>query len=505
MNSEWASYQQSPLAARQRIRQRIALQDAALAHGSAQVRAHRGLLHTQHAADTTDVESDRPANEPGNANSEDSAVVPGTRSVYFFWAFVDFFLSLVGSFERLAMRPAERDPDSDSSLIILEHAPEPWEATKSETNKLLQTTDRLLEPDHQEKDGDEDDQLAHQLWIDTTVVPEHTSQYGTSFGNAKLSKFLRERLLDRDHNRINSHSNRGATQSGALFPSEPRKTAYDDAVARFYLPRAPLRAQHSLVDTLVDTYLANEVARLKTDREKRDTKRHLISSEREALESRITPLTSDQLAVVAKHWKSPGSGVVRSQFQIDITDRDLSTLSDGQWLNDNVIDFYFNLFTNERVFGWTTHFYTTLKERGYAGVARWAKRKKVNVTTRDIVLVPINIMGTHWALAAVDNRQKRFLYYDSLSSRGNPQALQLLRQYMTAEAEKQNSSVDYSTFEMLPSEPAPQQLNGYDCGVFTCTCARFVAMGQRLSYGQRDMKVLRRRMAYEIVQGKLLE
>ena len=113
-------------------------------------------------------------------------------------------------------------------------------------------------------------------------------------------------------------------------------------------------------------------------------------------------------------------------------------------------------------------------------------------------------MGTHWALAVVDNRNKQFQYFDSLSSHGNPQALLLLRQYMSAEAEKQKSPIDYSTFKIRPSEKAPQQLNGYDCGVFMCTCAKFLAKGYKLTYGQRDMKVIRRRMAYEIIQGKLL-
>lgn len=104
-----------------------------------------------------------------------------------------------------------------------------------------------------------------------------------------------------------------------------------------------------------------------------------------------------------------------NRYNIDISFADLQTLRDGRWLNDNIIDFYLNLVMkrNSKVFIWTTHFYSTLASRGYSGVARWAKRKKIDLFTMDKVIVPVNISNTHWALAVIDNLQKTITYYDS--------------------------------------------------------------------------------------------
>lgn len=455
MHKLWSSLEQSPLIARQRIRQRLRSEQ------DGEIRAS----DLQQAAIPRQTEGF-------------GAAVKYIRQLLL--VLVGLVVLAFGRF--LAMKPAQEDvPDTDSSLIIVDVV----ENGNGEDEHVVDDYGRF-----------------HQLWIDMTEIPESTLQYGTSFADARSSRYTYARSLDRQYNRIFTENGTKFTANSDVLTPKLTRTAYDDFVSKFYLPQAPLKSQYSLVDTLVDTYLADEVSKIDTERQNR---RHKITAERESLTSKIQPLSHDQLAQVTKFWLSPGSTLVRSQFQIDITARDLSTLSDGQWLNDNVIDFYFNLFTSGNVFGWTTHFYTTLKDRGYAGVARWAKRKKVDVTSKDLILVPINIMGTHWALAVVDNVRHQFKYYDSLSSHGNPQALQLLRQYMTAEAEKQKSSIDYSSYSVLASEKAPQQLNGYDCGVFMCTCAKFLANGYQLTYGQRDMKVIRRRMAYEIIQGSLLK
>ncbi|RLV85231.1 Ubiquitin-like-specific protease 1 [Meyerozyma sp. JA9] len=464
MTSEWVSFEQSPLVARQRLRERDQARGAA-------------------SIDDEPLPAVRQSGKPGLQSEGPSASVKNLQT--FFSAFVNLFAWIFELFPKMKKEDAQIS-DTDSSLIILDVVEDKVPAFGTEDV---------------EDAAKNDDGFLHQSWIDTTEVPQETSQYGTSFSDAKTSRFTEARARDRRYNQIFTQSALKSSRNIHEFTPKLSRTAYDDFVSKYYLPQAPSKSQYSLVDTLVDTYLADEVSKIDTERENR---RHKIASEREALTSRIEPLQKDQLASVLKYWQAPNSTIVKSQFQIDITARDLSTLSDGQWLNDNVIDFYFNLFTNSNVFGWTTHFYTTLKERGYAGVARWAKRKKVDVTSKDLILVPINIMGTHWALAVVDNRNKQFQYFDSLSSHGNPQALQLLRQYMSAEAEKQKSPIDYSTFKISPSEKAPQQSNGYDCGVFMCTCAKFLAKGYRLTYGQRDMKVIRRRMAYEIIQGKLL-
>ncbi|CUM49144.1 unnamed protein product [Debaryomyces tyrocola] len=335
------------------------------------------------------------------------------------------------------------------------------------------------------------------------VNEKESHQYGTSLSIAKYPKFTSSRSPIGFNGYSQTTRKPDVSNLDILEPS--RANDYDSYVSKFYLPHEPIsKNKYSLVDTLIDNFFVDGISDIFRERKERQK---LISKERENLKTRLVPLSNDHLQTVNKYWNQPPGSVVSSAFQIEITTRDLQTLCDGQWLNDNVIDFYFNLVTakNQSVFGWTTHFFTTLKLKGYQGVARWSKRKKVNVTEKDLILVPINIMGTHWALAVVNNKEEKFQYFDSLSSNGNLQALQILKSYMIQEGKKQNSSIDFEKYSLMKNMPSPQQLNGFDCGVFACICAKYVAQWKKLTYGQKDMKLIRRRMAYEIITKDLLD
>ena len=303
-----------------------------------------------------------------------------------------------------------------------------------------------------------------------------------------------------------SHESTTTSNANADLPFDlllPRDE-YDAAISRFYSPSIPLpKPKYSFTDALLSTLPRPSVDFL---RKERQDIQDLITKERTALRESVPQLPKDKLEVVQMHWRKRNSGTpIVSAFSIDITPRDLLTLADGHWLNDNVIDFYLSLVAekNNNVYCWTTHFFSTLKSKGYQGVARWAKRRKVNVTEKNIIIVPINIMSTHWALAVVDNVAKEIRYYDSLASSGNMNAVQLLAQYMQKEAERlQVVPIEYQLF---PSTKTPQQQNGYDCGVFTCTVAKYISGNMDLTFSQKDMKTIRRRMAYEIIQKGLLD
>lgn len=278
---------------------------------------------------------------------------------------------------------------------------------------------------------------------------------------------------------------------------------YDIAISRFYAPAKPLPVpRFSLTDTILSTIPTTKVSEL--FKRERQAVQDLITKERTALRSSVAPLSDQQLAVVNSHWKNRNATPVVSAFSIDISSRDLLTLSDGLWLNDNVIDFYLSLVSesSDLVYCWTTHFFSTLKSKGYQGVARWAKRRKINVTEKKKVIVPINIMSTHWAMAVIDNEAKQIRYHDSLSSSGNRTAVELLALYMEKEAER--LLVPPLEYQLMPNAKTPQQQNGYDCGVFTCTVAKYIARNLDLSFSQKDMKTIRRRMAYEIIEKSLI-
>lgn len=326
------------------------------------------------------------------------------------------------------------------------------------------------------------------------------TQYGTTLAISRDSDYIPAKYAA--HLVMSSSTDDVNTTMAEVFPPSDE---YDREISKFYLPfKAVPRQNYTITDAILSTIPSTSLTNfLKKERQRIQD---LILKERQATRAAVPPLSSAQLDVVNKYWRSRQDSVnVVSAFSIDITVRDLFTLADGRWLNDNIIDFYLTLVSqkSDNVYCWTTHFFTTLKSKGYAGVARWAKRRKVNVTEKKLVIVPINIMSTHWAVAVVDNVAKVIKYHDSLSSSGNLSAVQLLAHYMEKECERlQVPAVEY---DLLPNVKTPQQQNGYDCGVFTCTVSKHVAHGLPLSFGQNDMKNIRRRMAYEIIQTSLLD
>ena len=76
----------------------------------------------------------------------------------------------------------------------------------------------------------------------------------------------------------------------------------------------------------------------------------------------------------------PQEEILSSRFKLQITRGDIQTLENGQWLNDEVINFYMNLLVerNENqgypaLHVFSTFFYPKLKHSGYSSVKRWTR------------------------------------------------------------------------------------------------------------------------------------
>lgn len=177
-----------------------------------------------------------------------------------------------------------------------------------------------------------------------------------------------------------------------------------------------------------------------------------------------------------------------------------------------------------RVAAHNSYFWTTYKKSGYSGVARWAKRKKLDVAALmglEYLLIPINITVSHWLLMVVNFKERRFEHWDSFggynlqkeyfqvswSLRFHAELsltrllffLQPLRRYMEAE-----TGADFSDWTDYKMKGAPQQSNGTDCGVFVCKTSEVIARGGPISFTQVDMLNIRHRMIVELLQGSLL-
>ncbi|XP_043271898.1 sentrin-specific protease 1-like [Venturia canescens] len=184
---------------------------------------------------------------------------------------------------------------------------------------------------------------------------------------------------------------------------------------------------------------------------------------------------------------------------------DLETLQEKKWLNDEIINSYLDLLSEDetlghRIYGMNSFFFPRLHISGYQAIKRWTK--KINLFEFDKVIVPIHL-GHHWCLAVINFGNKTIKYYDSLGGE-NRQYLEELLQYLMLEASKKGQrDFNKEEWKLVIKKNIPRQLNTYDCGVFICMFARYEAEGKRVDFDQRDMSQLRRKIKKELEAGSL--
>ncbi|XP_031572675.1 sentrin-specific protease 1-like [Actinia tenebrosa] len=236
------------------------------------------------------------------------------------------------------------------------------------------------------------------------------------------------------------------------------------------------------------------------------------SEEEEELEedmAELIPLTEKMQREVDRAL-GPGnaSETLADGFKISITRGDLTTLSNLNWLNDEIINIYFSLIADRsksegypKVHTFNSFFYPKLIKSGCDSLKRWTRR--VDIFSMDMIIVPIHL-GMHWCLAVIDFRNKTIKYFDSLKGSNN-QCLDALQKYLAQESkDKKKVSFDSIGWTLSCPKDIPEQLNGCDCGVFACTYAEFITRDAKLTFNQHHMPYFRRRMVYEILKMKLL-
>ena len=121
----------------------------------------------------------------------------------------------------------------------------------------------------------------------------------------------------------------------------------------------------------------------------------IVEAEREApaiVKSRLRPLTEDEEDQVHLLMSSPGGEEIAKEFNQTILAAHLICLAPGTWLNDEVMNFYFNLIMKRskaqcekgealRCWCFNTFFLEKLTKGyvtyDYKPVRRWTKSKKV--------------------------------------------------------------------------------------------------------------------------------
>jgi sentrin-specific protease 1 len=236
---------------------------------------------------------------------------------------------------------------------------------------------------------------------------------------------------------------------------------------------------------------------------------YLSPQERESAEKFFSDKHSDPNEILVK------------RNNVELTRDKLMCLCDKTWLNDEVINWYMDML-NDRVprkngpktFCWNSFFWLKLSDDGkgynYNSVRRWSTKRKIKIFDFDRILVPMNIGRNHWAIGLVDIRNKKVRYYDSLAAGTVHTAFaEFILKYLEDEFKDKNKDAQEQCPEFSKdfiAEPVypPQQLNGYDCGVFTCMNAECLSNGRdSIDFTQKDIPEMRRKMLCQVLENNI--
>ncbi|XP_060054543.1 sentrin-specific protease 2 isoform X3 [Erinaceus europaeus] len=233
--------------------------------------------------------------------------------------------------------------------------------------------------------------------------------------------------------------------------------------------------------------------------------KNCLAKERDKRTDDLHELTEDMEKEISNALgHGPQDEILSSAFKLRITRGDIQTLKNYHWLNDEVINFYMNLLMERNkkqgyptLHAFSTFFYPKLKSGGYQAVKRWTKG--VNLFEQELILVPIH-------RKVIDLRKKCLKYLDSMGQKGH-RICEILLQYLQDESKtKRNidlNLLEWTHYSMKPQE-IPQQLNGSDCGMFTCKYADYISRDRPITFTQNQMPLFRKKMVWEILHQQLL-
>ncbi|KAJ5123184.1 hypothetical protein N7448_009281 [Penicillium atrosanguineum] len=229
----------------------------------------------------------------------------------------------------------------------------------------------------------------------------------------------------------------------------------------------------------------------------------------------VRELSWDWMNQIKRAMKAPQSMPVAKSISGDaLYQRDIATCINHQaWLNDEIINSYLgilihylrestgNLNDKPLFHAFNTFFFSTLRDKGYQGVRRWASRAKIGgegLLDVDTVFIPVH-GGAHWTLMVVRPMERTIEYLDSMGSRGANQ-VKKVKEWLRGEL---GMKYDEDEWTVLKSNSSMQD-NGSDCGVFLLTNAKAIALGvEPTAFGASDTILLRRKIVAEIMNGGL--
>lgn len=289
-------------------------------------------------------------------------------------------------------------------------------------------------------------------------------------------------------------------------------------VKKEIVPETPLKELRISTNTAkVRTPKASIFDTVKTDRR---TRRQALLEEREAEKQR----DEYKLVELGKEWDQKVRHAVRNgtadeRYRPEDFSRvvpEYSTNPRGsKWLNDAVINDYITMLAKHgcrddrptqkvpTVASLSSFFYQKMSDPANAP-KRWTKKiAGAALFECDLVLLPINAHA-HWTLCTILPKQRKVVMYNSMGYGSNAQHARTVLNYLKFHLQEHWIEEEWSVDSKGVS---PQQANTDDCGVFTCTTARQIVLGQmeKNPYESGIMPIARKRMIAELLNQGLLK
>jgi len=278
---------------------------------------------------------------------------------------------------------------------------------------------------------------------------------------------------------------------------------------------------------------AKLVAKEKAEAEKAARKAKEAAERRKRASALMRPLTAEEKELVERTLHAIGrEDEVLAKIGADSVQRgSIQRLQPCQWLNDEVIHFFLTVLSKrdeeicannsskKRSHFFKSFFMSTLLNEGnanpalngkydYKNVKRWSKKVPgKDIFQLDKIFFPINQGGMHWVCAVAFMQEKRIQFYDSFGSDGMDY-IECIFQYIQDEHQSKKSSPlpGQGDWSLVPcDDKTPHQLNGFDCGVFTCMFIDFLSRDCPLDVlGQDIVTECRERIALSILKGNAI-
>ena len=146
------------------------------------------------------------------------------------------------------------------------------------------------------------------------------------------------------------------------------------------------------------------------------------TSRRVPVHETVPTLSQEMLTVINNVYRLPDDSIVSEYGTWFITKREIASLKGLTWLTSDVIDFMFNLISqnSESTHAFTLNFSLMLARNDHETMGHFTDG--FDIFTKMKILLPVHT-GDHWSCVGVDMQQKKIIYYDSLGRENNVRQL----------------------------------------------------------------------------------